>query len=89
MQLLQALPKGDKLDLVLQKGTELGIQRFVPVLTGRSVPVPDRLREEKRLQRWQRIVREAARQCRRPVVPEVVARRSLRRRWPKPEPDCG
>jgi 16S rRNA (uracil1498-N3)-methyltransferase len=77
VQLLQALPKGDKLDLVLQKGTELGIQRFVPVLTGRSVPVPDRLREEKRLQRWRRIVREAARQCRRPVVPEVVAPCSL------------
>ena len=72
VQLLQALPKGDKFDLVLQKGTELGITRFVPVLTGRSVPAPDPAREEKRLQRWRRIVREAARQCRRPVVPEVA-----------------
>ena len=72
VQLLQALPKGDKFDLVLQKGTELGITRFVPVLTGRSVPLPDGSREEKRLQRWRRIVREAARQCRRPIIPEVA-----------------
>lgn len=78
VQLLQALPKGDKLDLVLQKGTELGITRFVPVLTGRSVPLPDPSREEKRLQRWRRIVREAARQCRRPIIPEVAAACSLK-----------
>ena len=77
VHLLQALPKGDKLDLVLQKGTELGISRFVPLLSGRSVPIPDPRREESRLQRWQRIVREAARQCRRPVIPEVTAPRPL------------
>lgn len=78
VQLLQALPKGDKLDLVLQKGTELGIHRFVPVLTGRSIPVRDPSREEKRLLRWRRIVREAARQCRRPIIPEVAAPCSLK-----------
>jgi len=72
VQLLQALPKGDKFDLVLQKGTELGITRFVPVLTGRSVPQPGPSREENRLLRWRKIVREAARQCRRPLIPEVA-----------------
>ncbi|AMV73802.1 16S ribosomal RNA methyltransferase RsmE [Desulfuromonas sp. DDH964] len=73
VQLLQALPKGDKFDLVLQKGTELGITRFVPVLTGRTVPQSEFSREENRLLRWRKIVREAARQCRRPVIPEVAS----------------
>lgn len=71
VRLLQGLPKGDKMDLVLQKGTELGIGRFVPILAGRSIAgrAPDR--EEKRLQRWRRIIREAARQSRRPVLPAI------------------
>lgn len=69
--LLQGVPKGDKMDLILQKGTELGIARFVPVLTGRSIPAPGGSREGGRLERWGRIVREAARQCRRPRLPAL------------------
>lgn len=77
VHLLQALPKGDKMDLVLQKGTELGIGRFSPLFSGRSVPrlAPDRA--TKRLQRWQRIVSEAARQSRRPLLPQVTAPQTL------------
>jgi 16S rRNA (uracil1498-N3)-methyltransferase len=70
--LLQALPKGDKMDLVLQKGTELGVSIFVPVLAGRSISRPG-TGEEKRLLRWERIVREAARQCRRPCLPHLTS----------------
>ncbi|MFA5515912.1 MAG: 16S rRNA (uracil(1498)-N(3))-methyltransferase [Desulfuromonadales bacterium] len=70
--LLQSLPKGDKMDLVLQKGTELGIAAFVPVATERSIPALTGERETTRQQRWQRIVREAARQCRRPVLPHLA-----------------
>ncbi|MDP0947314.1 RsmE family RNA methyltransferase, partial [Klebsiella pneumoniae] len=44
--LLQGLPKGDKLDLVLQKGTELGIRSFTPVISERSVPVRGADRED-------------------------------------------
>lgn len=73
IQLLQSLPKGDKMELILQKGTELGITRFVPVLAGRSTPKPPEQREDSRLQRWQRIIREAARQCRRPRLPSLSA----------------
>lgn len=69
--LLQAVPKGDKMDLVLQKGTELGISAFVPVLTGRTL-IPS-AQGETRLRRWERIVREAARQCRRPLLPRISA----------------
>ncbi|MBE0599263.1 MAG: 16S rRNA (uracil(1498)-N(3))-methyltransferase [Desulfuromonadales bacterium] len=70
IRLLQALPKGDKMELVLQKGTELGITSFVPVLAGRSVTTP-RGQGEARLRRWEKIVQEAARQCRRPVLPHL------------------
>ncbi|BCR03512.1 ribosomal RNA small subunit methyltransferase E [Desulfuromonas versatilis] len=71
IQLLQALPKGDKLELVLQKGTELGITRFTPVEAERSVALVQGDRGEKRLQRWERIVLEAARQSRRPLLPRL------------------
>jgi 16S rRNA (uracil1498-N3)-methyltransferase len=73
VHLLQGLPKGDKLELVLQKTTELGAARLTPVLTARSVPVRDAAREGRRLERWQRIVTEATRQCGRAQVPQVDA----------------
>ncbi len=69
IRLIQALPKGDKLEMILQKGTELGINRFSPVWSERSIPAPPSEREEKKLQRWQRIVAEASRQSRRPILP--------------------
>ena len=75
--LLQSLPKSDKMELILQKGTELGITRFVPVLTERSIPSPANDGGEKRRQRWQRIIRETARQCRRPILPQIASARSL------------
>jgi 16S rRNA (uracil1498-N3)-methyltransferase len=71
LELLQALPKADKMELVLQKGTELGISRFTPLQTSRSVPRLTARREEQRRERWLRIVREAARQSRRPVLPSL------------------
>ncbi len=67
---LQGLPKADKLELVLQKGTELGAARFVPVAMARSVVKLDG-KEDAKQARWQRIAEEAARQCRRADVPVV------------------
>ena len=69
--LIQAVPKGDKFDLILQKGTELGVCRFQPVQTAHAVPQLDATRLTKREQRWLRIVSEAARQCRRSFLPHV------------------
>ena len=71
--LLQALPKGEKMELVLQKGTELGIAGFVPVVAGRSVALPPAGRGEARRERWERVVREAARQSRPPCLPSLCA----------------
>lgn len=71
LHLIQALPKGGKLDEIIRRATELGVASVRPCLARRSVarPSPDRAR--KRLERWRRIAAEAARQCRREQVPEV------------------
>ncbi len=69
--LMQALPKGDKFDLVLQKGTELGVSCFQPIETEHAIPNLKAARLNKREQRWQRIVSEASRQSRRIFLPEV------------------
>jgi 16S rRNA (uracil1498-N3)-methyltransferase len=66
--LYQALLKGHKFELVLQKGTEIGVSRFVPVETSRSVP--QRV-SAPRLNRYRDIVREAAEQSGRGVLPLV------------------
>jgi 16S rRNA (uracil1498-N3)-methyltransferase len=75
--ILQGLPKGDKLEWVLQKGTELGATAFHPVATARSVVKLEPRRAEERTSRWSRIVEEAARQCRRNDVPRVHPPRPL------------
>jgi 16S rRNA (uracil1498-N3)-methyltransferase len=69
--IVQGLPKAEKLELVLQKGTELGATAFAPAACARSV-VKLQGKEEAKLARWQRIVEEAARQCGRADVPEVL-----------------
>ncbi|MGB4337899.1 MAG: RsmE family RNA methyltransferase [Bacillota bacterium] len=71
LTLVQGLPKGDKMDLVVQKCTELGVSRFMPVLTARSVARPDSGAASRRVQRWRRIAAEAAKQCGVGRAPEV------------------
>ena len=72
LTLYQALVPRDRFETVLQKGTEVGISRFVPTWCERSiVPGGERI-DEKRLERWRRIVTEAAEQCERGIVPEVT-----------------
>lgn len=69
--LFQSLLAREKFEWVLQKGTEVGVSRFVPVQTARSI-VRARQIDEKRLTRWQRIVTEAAEQSHRGLVPETT-----------------
>ncbi len=65
----QGIPKSDKMDLVVQKATELGVASIIPLVTERTVL---KLRdEEKRVSRWQKICREAAMQSNRPDIPNV------------------
>jgi 16S rRNA (uracil1498-N3)-methyltransferase len=70
---IQGLAKGDKLDLVVQKATELGAARIIPVTTSRAIARLDAntIRTMSRRARWQKIAREASRQSGRLDVPEV------------------
>lgn len=66
-----ALIKPDRFELVLEKGTELGVDEFVPLLTRFcTVRIPES-RWNERVKRWERIVQEACRQCGRASVPAV------------------
>jgi len=67
----QALPKGDKIDLILQKGTELGVHDFRIFAAARSVAKVRIEKQNAKLERWNKIVTEAARQCCRRTVPAV------------------
>lgn len=69
--LLQGIAKGDKMDTVIQKGTELGASVFIPVHCRRGVVRLDTAKGAARRERWQRIAAGAAKQCRRALVPEV------------------
>lgn len=66
LRLIQGLPRGEKFDWLLEKGVELGISAFTPVVSERS-----QVRGEKS-SRWQRIIQEAARQSRRPLLPVLA-----------------
>jgi 16S rRNA (uracil1498-N3)-methyltransferase len=72
--LIQSIPRGEKMDLVVQKATELGAGRIVPVLSARTVAQPS---GESRLRRWRTIAQEAARQCGRTDLPEIDPLRPL------------
>jgi 16S rRNA (uracil1498-N3)-methyltransferase len=67
----QSLPKGDKLEWILQKGTEIGAVRFLPFTSERTVVKIEEKKSEKKRERWQRIVKEAAEQAHRGRIPEV------------------
>lgn len=69
--LVQGLPKADKMDFIIQKGTELGIHEFLPVITERTIVRLGPDKAERRVERWQRIAQEAAKQSQRAVVPKV------------------
>lgn len=69
IHLFQGLPKGQKMDLIVQKGTELGIFEFIPTITSR---VDVKLKGEfKKLDRLNRIALEASKQSKRSIIPKV------------------
>jgi len=69
--LVQALAKGEKMDLIVQKATELGVTRIVPLTADRAVVRLDADRGRLRAERWRRIAQEASRQCGRADVPRI------------------
>ena len=71
LYLFQCLPKGDKMEWILQKAVELGASEIVPVLTERCISRPDEKSMDKKLARWQKIAVEASKQCGRGRIPAV------------------
>jgi 16S rRNA (uracil1498-N3)-methyltransferase len=69
--LIQGLCKGDKMDYIVQKATELGVHEIHPVSTRRSDVRLNEEKAKKKQDRWQKIAREATKQCRRGIVPVV------------------
>ncbi|RME97245.1 MAG: 16S rRNA (uracil(1498)-N(3))-methyltransferase [Chloroflexi bacterium] len=69
--LYQAVLKAQKFEWILQKGTELGVARFVPVITERAV-VRNPAALDKKRERWRHIIREAAEQSGRGHLPELL-----------------
>ena len=69
--LAQAIPKKNKMDLVVEKATELGVHRIIPMLTERTIVRPDHRSAVKMTERWRRIAVETSKQCARAFVPEI------------------
>lgn len=65
------LPKGDKLEFIAQKGTELGMSRLIPFKAERSIVKWDDKKEAKKTERLQKIAQEAAEQSHRTIVPDI------------------
>lgn len=73
VHLYQALPKGGKMDLIIQKATELGAVSITPLLTRRVIVKLKPTAVANKLQHWQRVAAAAAKQTRRLVIPQVLA----------------
>jgi len=71
--LFQGLPKSSKMDLIVQKATELGVCEITPIITQRVV-VKNEMNEFKKIERWSRIILESCKQCKRSVIPKVNAK---------------
>lgn len=69
--LFQGLPKGDKMEFIIQKAVELGVSGIVPVIMKRCVVKLDAGKAVKKKERWQKIAEAAAKQSGRGIVPEV------------------
>jgi len=71
--LAQGVARGEKMDLIVQKATELGVSAIVPLITERSEVKLDGERAAKRLAHWQAVIASACEQCGRAVLPRIVA----------------
>lgn len=70
--LIQALTKKDKMDYIVEKATELGVSVVRVVTTDRTIPVWDDAKSVAHVERWQKIAREAAKQCGRADIPKIL-----------------
>lgn len=70
--LYQGIAKGDKMDFIIQKCTEIGVKEIYPIVTNRTiVKIKDKRKEQKKVERWKTIAEEAAKQSKRDTIPIV------------------
>lgn len=71
LNIIQALPKADKMELIIQKCTELGVKEITPLELERCIVKISGKDVDKKLERWQTIAETAAKQCRRSIIPKI------------------
>ena len=70
--LCQGIPKKTKMETIIQQNVELGVKSFIPLITERTVvKLNEKDREQKKLDRWQKIAKESAKQSKRNIIPTV------------------
>jgi 16S rRNA (uracil1498-N3)-methyltransferase len=84
--LVQCVPRGDRMDFIVQKATELGVARIVPVLSQRSVVRVDRAQAESKAIHWRAVAVSACEQCGRNRLPAIEAAQPLLDYLGKPAP---
>ena len=72
LTLLQGIPKSDKLEMIIQKATELGVSNIIPVKTNRVVVKIDEKKTQAKVNRWNAIAQSAAKQSKRSIIPKVL-----------------
>lgn len=77
LSLLQAIPKGSNMELIIEKGVELGVNVIIPVMTERTVVKLDARDAAKKQVKWQRLALEACKQCGQNLLPDVQTPQSF------------
>ena len=86
--LLQAIPKFDKLELIIQKAVELGVSEIIPVITKRVVVKLEEKKIKTKVDRWNAIANSAAKQSKRSIIPKVCNPQTLKQSLETVK-DCG
>ncbi len=78
VHIYQGLPKADKMELIIQKSVELGVEKIIPIEMKRCVVKLEGKDKIKKLERWQKIAEVAAKQCGRDIIPEICSIKSIK-----------
>lgn len=76
--LVQAIPKKEKMDYIVEKATELGVSKIIPLVTDRTIPNWDAPKKAASVERWRKIAMEASKQCGRADIPEIDSIKNFR-----------
>lgn len=71
LTICQGIPKGEKMELIIQKNTELGVKNIIPIKMSRCISKIEEKKESKKILRWQKIAEVAAKQSGRNIIPNI------------------